>query len=186
MYLVALVGMAGAGKSEVANFFSQTGYIKIRFGDITEDEVNRRGLVLNEENERRIREGFRQDYGMAAFAILNLPKIDQALNDGHKVVVDGLYSWEEYGVLREHFASQLKILAVYSSPATRYARLGHRTHRPLTSEQAFSRDNAEIENINKGGPIAMADHTIINEGSMTELEACVKYIINKLEQNNGK
>jgi dephospho-CoA kinase len=32
-----------------------------------------------------------------------------------------------------------------------------------------SRDRAEIEKLNKGGPIAMADITLVNEGSLEEL-----------------
>jgi dephospho-CoA kinase len=32
----------------------------------------------------------------------------------------------------------------------------------MTAQQARERDWAEIENLEKGGPIAIADHTIIN------------------------
>ena len=60
MKVVAIVGMAGSGKSEVARQFEKTGYIRIRFGDITDEEVKKRGLPLNEENERQVREQLRQ------------------------------------------------------------------------------------------------------------------------------
>ncbi|MCL2474587.1 MAG: AAA family ATPase [Chloroflexi bacterium] len=181
MTLVALVGMAGAGKSEVSSVFIKCGYTKIRFGDITEEEVNRRQLPLNEENERIIREGFRKEYGMAAFAILNLPKIDKAITEGCNVVIDGLYSWEEYGVLKEHYGADIKILAVITSPATRYMRLKTRTHRSLTAEQACSRDKSEIENINKGGPIVMADYAIINEETLEYLQYKTRQVIDILD-----
>ncbi len=95
MKVVAIVGMAGAGKSEAARQFEEAGFTRIRFGDITEKEVARRGLALNEENERRAREELRREHGMAAYAILNLPDIDAALQRGN-VVVDGLVSREEY------------------------------------------------------------------------------------------
>jgi dephospho-CoA kinase len=36
-------------------------------------------------------------------------------------------------------------------------------------EEAVSRDHAEIENIEKGGPIALADYTIVNNGSRENL-----------------
>jgi dephospho-CoA kinase len=42
--------------------------------------------------------------------------------------------------------------------------------RPLTPAEAESRDHAEIELLHKAGPIAMADHTIVNEGGMEELK----------------
>jgi len=35
-------------------------------------------------------------------------------------------------------------------------------NRPATRQQAIARDYAEIENIEKGGPIAMADYYILN------------------------
>ena len=37
----------------------------------------------------------RKELGMAAYAILNRPRIDTALEKSN-VVADGLYSWEEY------------------------------------------------------------------------------------------
>jgi dephospho-CoA kinase len=51
----------------------------------------------------------------------------------------------------------------------RHERLTTRTERPLTKEQANARDYAEIETIEKGGPIANADYTIVNESDLTNL-----------------
>ncbi|UCG55514.1 MAG: AAA family ATPase, partial [Dehalococcoidia bacterium] len=98
MEIVAIVGMTGAGKSEVARFFEENGFKKVRFGDITDKEIKEQGLEFSEKNERRIREQLRQNYGMAAYAMLNLSRIDLALKKT-PVVIDGLYSWEEYSFL---------------------------------------------------------------------------------------
>jgi dephospho-CoA kinase len=168
MKVAAIVGMTGAGKSEAAARFEQAGFKRIRFGDITDEEVARRGLPLNEENERAVREALRNEIGMAAYALLNKPKIDAALTDS-SVVIDGLYSWEEYLFLKESYGNDFFVIAVWSSPATRYSRLSVRKKRGLTCEEASGRDKAEIENVNKGGPIAMADYTIINESTMEYL-----------------
>jgi len=178
--LVAIVGMAGAGKSEAARIFEDSGYKRIRFGDITDNEVKKRGLALNEENERLTREALRQEHGMAAYAILNRPRIDEALS-GACVVIDGLYSWEEYKNLKGYYGEKLSIVAVLASPETRYYRLGKRIVRPLTGPEAMSRDSAEIEHLNKGGPIAMADFNVINEGSLADLHMQVTRAIQKLE-----
>ena len=40
----------------------------------------------------------------------------------------------------------------------------------LTPKQANERDHAEIENLEKGGPIAMADYTIVNEFTLDQLK----------------
>jgi dephospho-CoA kinase len=179
MKVVALVGMAGAGKSEVARLFEKNGYFRIRFGDITDIEVAKRGLPLNEVNERQVREQLRQEHGMAAYAKLNLPRIDEALQKSN-VIVDGLYSWEEFILMKDYYGDRLKLVAVYSSPKTRSTRLGVRKIRPLTAQEAADRDKNEIEIINKGGPIALADYTIINESSLKELKEQTQRIIERL------
>lgn len=172
--------MAGGGKSEVARVFERHGFISIRFGDVTDEEVKKRGLELNEKNERYIRELLRQDYGMSAYARLNLPRIDLALKQSD-VVIDGLYSWEEYTFLKNYYGEKFYVVAVWASPGTRYARLSRRSNRRLTPEEAVSRDWAEIENTNKGGPIAIADFTIINESSVEKLKKEVERIISELK-----
>ena len=54
MKVVAIVGMPGSGKSEVAKVFERDGFKKVRFGDITDEEISKRGLELSEENERNV------------------------------------------------------------------------------------------------------------------------------------
>jgi len=179
MKVVSIVGMTGSGKSEVARVFERNGFVRIRFGDVTDEEVKQRGLELNEENERNIRERLRQEHGMAAYARLNLPRIDSALEHSD-AVIDGLYSWEEYTFLKTYYGEAFRVVAVWTSPRTRYQRLTTRAERPLTLAEAANRDRAEIENINKGGPIAMADFTIINETSLEDLRREAKRIITEL------
>jgi len=179
MKVVSIVGMTGAGKSKVARVFEENGFIRIRFGDLTDDEIKKRGLELNEKNERYIRELLRQQHGMSAYAKLNLPRIDSAL-ERSDVVIDGLYSWEEYTFLKTYYQEDFYVVAVWASPRTRYARLTSRLNRCLTLEEAANRDRVEIENINKGGPIAMADFTIINESSLEDLEKKTKRILSRL------
>ena len=180
MKVVAIAGMPGAGKSEVAGQFERSGFTRIRFGDITDEEVRKRGLELTEENELQVRELLRQERGMAVYAELNLSRIDSALKKSD-VVIDGLYSWEEYVFLKDHYRKNLLIVAVWASPKSRYARLTGRKTRGLSMEEAASRDRAEIENINKGGPIAMADFTIINESSLEELRERTGEIIARIK-----
>jgi dephospho-CoA kinase len=180
MKVIAVVGMTGSGKSEVAKLFSDKGFATVRFGDITDEEVKKQGLKLNEANERKAREQLRKKHGMKAYAKLNLPRIEAALKTSN-VVVDGLYSWEEYIFLKDYYGDEFIVVAVWSSPQDRYKRLGSRKIRPLTPEEAASRDRHEIEKLNKGGPICMADFTVINESSMGNLEQQVERIIARIK-----
>ncbi len=173
---IALVGMCGAGKSVIADELIKRGYRFFRFGQITLDIAKKQGDV-SEANEKKIREKIRKEHGMGAYAILNQPKIESLLEEGN-VVGDGLYSWDEYKILKEKYGDQLIIIAVYTPPKLRYERISKRfsdkddkelRNRNFSKEEAKSRDFAEIENLDKGGPIAMADYTLINTGTVQDL-----------------
>lgn len=179
--IVCIAGLCGAGKSVVSEYFVQEGFHYLHIGKITMDILKERKLTVNEENERQVRESLRKEYGMEAYAVLNLNKLSQMAVKG-PVVADGLYSFSEYVVLKEHFKHHLVVLAVYAPPMLRYERLSIRPKRPLTYENAKKRDFSEIQNAEKGGPIAMADMTIVNTGTFDELKRLVKEFIhvNKL------
>ena len=186
--IVAFVGMTGSGKSTAAEYLIEKQWSYIRFGQVTIDRLKEEGLPINEKNERMMRESLRADHGMAAFATLSLPAIEVGIA-GNNVVIDGLYSWSEYNVLRDHFGGALLVIAVYASPATRYGRLekrmtqaGDTEHkmRPLTKDDARRRDYSEIENIEKGGPIAMADFTVVNETTSDDLRNQVAAIVKRI------
>jgi dephospho-CoA kinase len=181
--IIAFVGMTGAGKSTAAECLVSAGWTYIRFGQVTIDRLKAAGKDITPENERVMRETLRREHGMGVFALLSLPAIEEGLRTNH-VVIDGLYSWAEYKILKARFGDRMHVVAVYAPPKTRYRRLAGRAHdaardphhrmRPLTPEQAQQRDAAEIENLEKGGPIAMADHTIINESTVDALIAQVR------------
>jgi dephospho-CoA kinase len=161
--LLALVGMPGSGKSVAANFFQSKGVPTLRFGDQTDIGLKEAGLPVTEKNERAYREQIRKELGMAAMAIKIEPRINEALKNSAAVVLDGLYSWEEYVYLKGKFP-QIQLLCIFAPASIRYGRLSTRTVRPLTLQEAQDRDVAEIEHLNKGGPIAMADYIVVNDG----------------------
>ncbi len=165
---VAVVGMCGSGKSVLCGFFEELGWEKVYFGGVTVSQLKAQGIPVNEANERKMREGLRQKYGMGAFAALLKDEICDKLTRGN-VVLDGLYSWSEYVILKELLGENIVLLAVVTNSGVRKQRLATREIRPLTSEQVDSRDIAEIENMEKGGPIAKADYFIINNGSEKQL-----------------
>jgi dephospho-CoA kinase len=170
--------MPGSGKSVATAVFTQNGFQKVYFGDLTFEKLQEAGLAVNESNERMMREKLRAEHGMAAYALLNLPKIERLLQQGD-VVIESMYSWEEYVALKDRFP-QLEVLAIYCPPKIRQDRLAKRPVRPLTREEVEARDRSQIEKLHMSGPIAMADHTVVNTGSEEDLKnAAQKFIENK-------
>ena len=163
---LALVGMPGAGKSLCAAHLADKGLFVLRFGALVEAEVKRRGLMVNAANERVVREDLRERHGMAAMAALSLPELEAALRTRRHIVIDGLYSFSEYLYLQERLGAELVLLAIAAPRLLRYARLATRPVRPLTAAEASERDRLEIETLEKGGPIAIADFTLVNDGAV--------------------
>jgi dephospho-CoA kinase len=165
--LVAFVGMPGAGKSEAVAHLVSKQIPFVRFGDITDEGVKAQGLPLTPDNERTFREKIRQELGMAAYAVKSKPKIDELLKTHDIVALDGLYSWEEYIYLKKEF-DELTLIHVYAEPKVRYERLLHRPVRPVPMEKSYERDVTELEKLNKGGPIAIADYLVVNNSASIE------------------
>lgn len=168
---IALVGMPGAGKTVCADHLRQCGYFTLRFGAVVVDEVRRRGWAVNPANERIVREELRARHGMAAMALISLPKLQEALARHRCIVIDGLYSFSEYSLLTDKLGAPLALVAIAAPRHLRYQRLSTRADRPLSAREAKERDIQEIEKLEKGGPIAMADYTLVNDDTAASLLA---------------
>lgn len=160
--------MAGAGKTEAANFFKEKGMKVLRFGSVIDEGLKAEGLSWSPENNAFYREKIRKELGMEAVAIKMMPKIEEALEMGEIITLDGLYSWEEYLYLKNRL-SNLFLLCIYAAPSVRYTRLAERKERTWSQKEARQRDISEIEKTNKGGPIALADYLIKNETTKGDL-----------------
>jgi dephospho-CoA kinase len=171
--IIAIIGMTGSGKTEAVKFFEQNGYKRIYFGNVVMDEMKKLGLEINEANERKTRNELRKKFGMGVMADRSLDKIDQYFKSGN-VVIESLYSWEEFKIVKEKYGENFKLLALYTTKLLRYERLSKREYRPLTKHDAISRDYSEIEHTNKGGPIAFADNLVINDGTLEQLKEKLK------------
>lgn len=159
--LLAFVGMPGSGKSTCVDYLKSKGYPSVYFGGLVVDEVKNRGLGVNEINERAVREEFRATHGMAAMAVLAETPIVKMLEEHGAGIIDGLYGWSELQYLRERFVG-ITVVALVTNRAIRYERLASRPTRPLTHDEVQTRDISEIENLEKGGPIAYADYYLEN------------------------
>ncbi len=171
--IYAVVGMCGSGKSTVVDYLKKKyDWPTIYLGAITFDWMKERGIEVNYENEKHAREQIRRENGgLGAYALLSLPKVEESLKDNDTIIIESLYSWSEYKIFKEKYGDDFKVIAPIAPPAERFKRLTSRKNdRPMNSWEEFQRrDYSEIENIEKGGPITMADYPILNNGDMNDL-----------------
>lgn len=180
--VLAFVGLAGSGKSTAVDFFTKKGYPKVYFGGVVLDAMKKAGVEITAENEKAFREELRAKYGKDVIANRIVEQIEELAGAGqHRIIADGVYSWTEYKVLKKAFPGELILIAVVAPRHLRYHRLSQRPVRPLTGTEAYARDQAEIENLEKGGPIAIADHFIGNNGSVEEFDEKLGVLAKELE-----
>jgi len=176
--IIAVVGMCGSGKTVAVDEFVKRGFTKIYFGEATFLKMKELGLEINEENERKVREQLRASGDKGVYAKIFLPEIEKSFKKGN-VVIESMYSWSEYKIIKEKFGDSFKVLCIATDAHLRRERLEKRKFRPMNKETSTTRDYAEIENIEKGGPIGIADHYILNNNTIKTFKRnVIKYINN--------
>lgn len=181
--VIAFVGMPGSGKGTCSNYLHEKyRWPVVHFGNMVYEEVQKRGLD-NVKDEVFVREDMRKQEGLAVLAKHVSRKADSYFEHGSSVVVlDGLYSWSEYKSLDKKYGDALTVIAITAPKKVRWQRVLERkdAHREYTLEQLVKREVAEIENLEKGGPIAYADYTIVNDGTEEQLLAALDRILKEI------
>jgi len=179
--LLAVVGLCGTGKSETTDFIAKNyPFHPIYFGGYVINEVKRRNLEVNSQNEKIVREGLRKEFGMDVIARLSFDDIRNLLDTGKNVVIDGLYSFSEYKYLKNNIPHPFFLLAVHSSKKIRYERLWNRKTRPLSPNEVDDRDFLEVNNLEKSQPIALADFHIVNDGLKANLHRKIRSVLQSI------
>lgn len=180
MRLLALVGMPGAGKTEAVEYIASKGWPKVYFGGIVYEEMDKAGIEITPESQQAFREQLRAQKGKDYIARRAIEEIRKLIAAGqHNIVLDGVYSWSEYKALKHEFHHEFEVVAVVAPKHIRHHRLANRPERPFTEEEAIHRDFTEIENIEKGGPIAIADHYVVNDSSLDDLHKKIDDIMQR-------
>ena len=182
--IIAVVGMSGSGRSVVVDYLTEKGFPKVYFGGMIYKEMKRRGIEITSdgESEKQFREMIRETEGKDWVVKQVIEETINLINAGQKrIVLDGLYSWTEYKILKKEFPGQLTVLAVVVPKALRHFRVGKRPERPFNTKEIQERDRSEVENLEKGGPIAMADYYVLNDDSVAKLHNDVDAILDRIE-----
>jgi len=176
--IVGLAGMPGAGKGVFRKVVQNLGHSVVTMGDVVRAEVKRRNLKPTPENMGKVMLNLRELDGPAAIAKQCVPTLKQ--KNGKIVVIDGIRSLVEVEEFKKHF-SEFVLVAVHSSPKTRYKRLVNRKRSddPPNWDTFIERDLREL-GIGMGSVISVADYMIINEGSIKQLKNKITQLIGRV------
>ena len=178
--VIGLTGMHGSGKSlVVVETARELGYAVVVMGDVIREETAKRGLELNPKNVGKVMLELRAAGGDNVIAEKCISKIEQQKKT--KVIVDGIRSLHEAEVFKTHFA-KFALMAVHSSPETRYKRLYSRgrSDDPNCWKLFHERDTREL-GVGIGNAIALTEFMVINEESKDEAKEKVKETLKRVE-----
>lgn len=171
--------MPGSGKTLVASLASSLGFRVFSMGDIVRELAKERRIEPTPEKLGELMLTIRKERGPAIVALKTIDKMQQ--EQPSRVCVEGLRSMHEVELFRVEF-SDFFIVAVHSSPRTRFMRLTNRERRddPQSHEIFDERDRREIA-VGLGGVLALADFSLVNEGSIEEVKSAALRVLQMAE-----
>lgn len=180
--IIAIVGMSGSGKSVAVDYLTERCYPKVYFGGMIYKEMTKRDIEITPDSEREFREMIRETEGKDWVVQQAIAETKDLIEAGQKrIILDGVYSWTEYKILKHEFPGELTFLAIITPKALRYERVANRPERPFNAQKIRERDYSEIENLEKGAPIAMADYFVLNDGDIENLQNQVNKILKGID-----
>lgn len=165
-----------SGKTAAAEVLKDEGYTVLDMGDVVRIEMEKRGIGAESTGE--FVNGLRSEHGMDAIAQLCMPYLKEMIEEKERIVITGMRSLEEKRRFEDETGERVEMVAIWSSPETRRQRREERQREEDRKGQEFQeRDRRELEN-GVGDLMALSDHLIKNEGTIEQLEARVKEVVN--------
>lgn len=185
MKVICTVGMPGSGKSiflEVAKELNLKCYV---MGDVVRREVEKRNLTPSVEVMNRVATSLRKEEGLDAIAKRLVNQFLIGGDGDDTVLIDGVRNIEEIEYFKSRLGSVI-VIAVHSSPKTRFKRLRERGRPgdPKNWEEFVKRDLQELE-WGIGKVIALADYMVVNEDlGIEEFKSTVKNLLLKVVRDD--
>jgi dephospho-CoA kinase len=174
--IVCLTGMPGAGKSSVASFLKEKGFVVMTMGDVVREEAKRQGLEPTDINLGKMMLKLRQDLGPGAVGHIVLQKLARD-GSSSNIVIDGIRSIAEVEVLKK--VGHVRLLAIHASQDTRFKHLKERARAdaPLSGNEFAGRDKRELS-VGLSEAIALANEMISNNDlTLEQLKLCAYNIV---------
>lgn len=171
--IIGITGTDGAGKGAVVEYLvNKKGYKHYWARALYVAEIERRGLEVNRANMRIVANALRAEYGDD---YLVTKYMDQARETGDtNIVIESIRATKEAETLKKMGGI---LWAVDADQKLRYERIQARASESdrvsfdeFVSHEALEMNDPDPHGMNKAKCIAMADVTIMNNGTVAELD----------------
>lgn len=171
MKVIGVTGMPGAGKGVVSSVAKNLGFKIIRMGDVIREEAEKRNAEIGETAVK-----LREEYGDYIVAYKCVDKVKK-LQSNDLFLIEGIRSPFEVDIFKKNFQG-FKVIAVHSTPYTRYKRLSKRMRTDDSTEKSeFHKRDARELKFGIGNVIATSDYMVVNEGAIKKFKNVVRSIL---------
>jgi|AntRauTorckE6833_2_1112554.scaffolds.fasta_scaffold70434_1 dephospho-CoA kinase len=183
--IIGITGTDGAGKGAVVEYLQTKGYTHYSVRSLIVAEIQKRGLVVHRPHMKLVGNAMRAEHGGAVMVQTASETAKEArVTD---FVIESIRTVEEVLLLHEY---EGLLLAVDADQRVRYERIrgrGSETDQ-ITFDEFVEQDDAESKSENtaeqnKGAVMQMADHTIMNDGTLPELQTKIEAWLKTLPNN---
>lgn len=182
--LIGITGTDGAGKGTVVEYLvKQKGYLHYSGRGYLTRELNSRGLPTDRSHLREMGNEFRAQYGNGYLVSVALRQVHEEA--WPYLIIESIRAVAEVEALR---AAGGILLAVDADVRVRYERIVGRgsasdkvTFEEFVAQETLEMNDPDPHGMQKAQVLAMADYTIMNDGSFEELGAAVEKALSVVE-----
>lgn len=175
MKIIGLTGHQSSGKDTAAEVLAERGFLHISTSDLIRVEMRELGIPTDRDHIREFATKKRSERGAGYLAEL------ASLKATEKTVISGLRNAEEVEILRKKFGADFCLVVIDAPLETRYkwALARNRETDHITFEQFAEQQQKERASASQQVDIiiAMADKTIVNDGTLEDLKKKVMELV---------
>lgn len=171
--IIGITGTDGAGKGTAVEYLvREKGFAHYSSRDFIVAEIDRQGLESTRNQMRLTANQMRAEYG---HEVVVKKAYERAAAEGKdKVVIESLRAVAEAKYLKQQGGI---LLAVDADPVVRFKRVearrsasDHVTFEEFLAHEELEKNDPDPSGMQKAAVIEMADYTIMNDGSIEEVE----------------
>lgn len=187
--IIGITGTDGAGKGVVVDYLvKEKGYTHYSARALITEEIEKRGLPIDREHTRLVGNDMRREFGNDVIVRISFEKakqegIEKAIIESIRALAEVQYLKEQGGVL----------LAVDADQHLRYERIVGRgsetdniSFEEFQKQEAIEMNDPDPNGMQKQKVMAMANHTVLNEGTLEELHAQIDEVLQKINESHSQ
>lgn len=178
--IIGITGTDGAGKGAVVDYLvDQKGFVHYSSRSLITAEIQSRGLPVNRVNMRVVANEMRKERGLDVMVTTALAKMrEEGVTDA---IIESIRAIKEVETLHAHGGI---LLAVDADQQLRYERITARqsesdqvSFQEFVAQEQLEMNDPDPNGMQKAEVIAMADHTLLNNGTLAELGAQIEVFL---------